>query len=378
MHDRSALGPADVDDATLATMLATLYDAGDAAVAVVASHAEPVDYDLPAITTGGRWWVRGVAAVDGHERDFTLFVKHVHEWSRWRFFASGPPGVRRWGAILGRWRRGAAVYRSDLGSRLPDGLSMPRALGVHPIDDLAYAVWLEVVPSVEVAWDRDRYERAARLLGRLAGSAEVRAVAGIGGHEWDITRYVEGRLRFQVLPALADDGLWQHPLVGPAFGDLRPRLEEAAARVDAIAAELMAMPVLAGHGDACPNNLLVRPDRDGFTLIDFGFFTALPLGFDLGQLLVGEVQLGRGDVSELGARGEACLASYRAGLAEEGVAVDLATLRRAHALQLLLFTGLSSIPFELLGEEPTDALRAMAATRAAIARHSLDLVDQTS
>ena len=68
----------------------------------------------------------------------------------------------------------------------------------------------------------------------------------------------------------------------------------------------------------------------------------------------------------------------RAGLAEEGVAVDLATLRRAHALQLLLFTGLSSIPFELLDEQPTDALRAMAATRAAIARHSLDLLDQTS
>ena len=77
MHDRSALGPADVSDTTLAAMLATLYDAGDAAVTVVSSHAEPVDYELPAITTGGRWWVRGVAAVDGHERDLWILGRRV-------------------------------------------------------------------------------------------------------------------------------------------------------------------------------------------------------------------------------------------------------------------------------------------------------------
>lgn len=112
-------------------------------------------------------------------------------------------------------------------------------------------------------------------------------------------------------------------------------------------------------------------------MIDFGFFMALPVGFDLGQLLVGEVQLGRGDGSDLAERGEACLASYVDGLAAEGLELDLATVRRAHALHLLVFSGLSAIPFEHLDAEPTDALRAMAATRAAIARHALDLVDQT-
>lgn len=375
MPDRSALGPADVPDAVLEAMVARLLGVEQATL--LSSYAETVDYALPAITTGGRWWVRGRVAVEGHEHDFTLFVKHVHEWSRSPFFAELPAEVRPWAAQQVPWRTEGEVYRSDLGDRLPEGLALARAVGVHPIDDLAYAVWLEVVPVEDVAWDLARYERAAFLLGRMAASPAVRALAGIGGHEWDLTRYVEGRLRFQVLPALADDGLWRHPLVAEAFGDLRPRLSAAAGAVDAVAAELMALPVLVGHGDACPNNLLVHPDRDGFTLIDFNFFTALPVGFDLGQLLVGDVQIGRRGADDLGERDEACVASYHRGLAAEGVDVDVAALWRAHALQLLLFTGLSAIPFELLDAPPDDALRATAATRAALARHALDLVDQT-
>jgi len=39
VHDRSALGPADVSDAALAAMVATLYDAGDASVTLVRSSA---------------------------------------------------------------------------------------------------------------------------------------------------------------------------------------------------------------------------------------------------------------------------------------------------------------------------------------------------
>lgn len=377
MHDRSALGAADVSDAALVTMVARLYDAEDADVALVRSRAEVVAYDLPAITTGGRWWVRGAAAVDGRERDFAFFVKHVHEWSRSPFFEMVPPEVREWAAAMVPWRTEGAVYASGLAGLLPDGLTMPRAVGVHDIDDRAYAVWLEVVPAVDASWDLERYRRAAHLLGRFAARPGIRAMARIGSDEWDVRSYVDGRLGHQVLPVLGDEGIWHHPLVAGAFADLRPRLLAAVDRLPALTEELLALPELVGHGDACPNNLLVRPDRDGFTMIDFGFFMALPVGFDLGQLLVGEVQLGRGDGRDLAERGEACLASYVDGLAAEGVELDLATVRRAHAIHLLIFSGLSAIPLEHLEAEPTDALRATAATRAAIARHALDLVDQT-
>ncbi|WP_182376592.1 phosphotransferase [Nocardioides sp. WS12] len=376
MHDRAALGSADVTDESLSSMVAALLGVAISSVAVVDSTAEPVSYDIPAITTGGRWWVSGTAHVDGETRPFRLFVKQVHEWSRSPFFADVPAEMQPWAAQQVPWRTEGAVYRSDLVDHLPPGLAMPRAVGVHDIDDLSYSVWLEVVPIVEVAWDLDRYRRAGKLLGRFAGSRAVRDRANVGGHEWDVSRYVDGRLKFQVLPMLASDDLWHHPLIAGAFADLRPRLDQAAASVDAVAAELMALPVLAGHGDACPNNLLVTTGDD-FTMIDFGFFTALPVGFDLGQLLVGDVQIGLRPADDMAERDTASLTSYVDGLAAEGVDIDEQVVRRAHALQLLLFTGLSALPFELLGAEPTEQVRAMAATRAAIARYSLDLVDQT-
>ena len=376
MHERGTLGPADVSDEVLAGMVADLL--GVDGVELVASRAEEVPYDIPAITTGGRYWVRGAAVVDGDTRDFTLFVKHVHEWSRSALFESVPEDIRSWAARLVPWRTEGAVYRSDLASRLPVGLSMPRSLGVHDIDELSYAVWLEAVPAVPVTWDLDRYRQAAYLLGRFAGSGAVRDLCRVGELDWDVSMYVEGRLAHQVLPVLGSDEVWRHPLVAESFGGLRDRLQTAMEQVPSITAELRGFPVLAGHGDGCPNNLLVRPDRDGFTMIDFGFFMGLPLGFDLGQLLVGDVQLGRHGSHDLAERDAACVAAYHDGLLAEGVEVEVGSVRRAHALHLLLFSGLSSVPFDLLDQEPTPQLRGVAASRAEIGRFSLDLLDATA
>lgn len=378
MHERSVLGPADVSDDQLAAMVARLLGAGDAAsVELRSSRARPVDYALPALTTAARWWVDGTAIVEGRDADYRIFVKHVQEWARSPLFHEVPEEVRAWAAGLVPWRTEGAVYRSDLADRLPEGLAMARPLGVHDIDPGSYGVWLEAVRAVDVAWDLARYRRAAHLLGRFAASTAVRALAGVGGHDWDVSRYVESRLAHQVLPLLGSDEVWRHPLVASSFGPLRGRLLDAAERLPELCAELLGLPLLAGHGDACPNNLLVRPDRPGFTLIDFGFFMALPVAFDLGQLLVGDVQLGRRDALDLAERDEACVRAYADGLAAEGVDLGLPVVRRAHALHLLLFSGLSAIPFELLDAEPTNETRAIAASSAAIARFSLDLLDRT-
>ena len=101
MHDRTLLGPADVDDATLAAMVASSLGARDADVEVLDTHVEEFPYDLPAITTGGRYVVRGTADVDGHRASFAMFVKVVQSWSRSPFFqfvpdkTSGKPGTAR-------------------------------------------------------------------------------------------------------------------------------------------------------------------------------------------------------------------------------------------------------------------------------------------
>jgi hypothetical protein len=194
-----------------------------------------------------------------------------------------------------------------------------------------------------------------------------------------VRHYLYGRLTHQVLPVLRTEEVWQHPIVAPAFdAGLRARLIEAADRVHDYTEELAQCPIGTGHGDACPNNLLVVGDSPDFVLIDFGFWKPLPIGFDLGQLLVGDVQIGKRSSDDLRERDEACLAAYVEGLRAEGSDVPLADVARAHALHLLIFTGLSTLPMEFLEAAPTPELVAMSKERAAIARLSLDLLDQTA
>ncbi len=378
MHDRSALGPADVDDATLTAMVADLLGASPEDVRLLTSSADPVSYDLPALTTLGRTWVRGTATVSGATEDFTFFVKHVQCWTRSEIFAQLPPPLQATAAKNVPWRTEPLAYRSRMHENLPDGLLMPRALGVFDLDELSSAVWMEEIPAVDVTWDLARYEHAAHLLGRFAGSPAMAPFGRVGAFDWTVSAYTDGRLTHQVVPALFDDNVWRHPLVAEAFGDeLRDRLRASGARLRAYTDELETMPTGASHGDACPNNLLVRADRPGFTMIDFGFLHVQPLGFDLGQLLVGDVQIGRRGSEDLVDRAEACLNAYHAGLAAEGVEIPLTQLRRAHALHLMLFTGLSTVPLEHLGGPLTTEKQTLAAERAALARFSLDLLDAT-
>lgn len=376
MHDRSALGPADVPDHVLAGMVADLLGVEEAAV--VESSAAEVDYDLPAITTAGRWWVSGRARTPAGARDFRFFVKHVQSWARSPMFEQVPPELRELAEAGVPWRTEALVYRSDLGSRLPAGLRMPRALAVHDLDERSAAIWLETVPAVDRPWDVGRFGRAAHLLGRMSASPEVAPLADVGGHPFTVRDYFEGRFTYQVLPMLRADDLWRHPLLAP-FGDgLREQMLAAAERMPAYVDELAAAPRLPAHGDACPNNLLATAaDRSGFVMVDFGFWGRLPLGFDLGQLLVGEVQLGRIPASSLAAIDGAIVPAYVEGLRAEGASVPEATVRRVHALQLLLFTALSTLPFEHLDAPPSEQLLALAADRAAITRFGLDLVAAT-
>jgi hypothetical protein len=377
VNDRTVLGPADVDDDELSRMVAELLHADPATVELQNATATEVDYALPAITTAGRYWVRGTARVAGEERPFSLFVKHVQSWARSPFFADVPEEMREMAEAGVPWRTEALVYRSDLRDRLPAGLTMPRALGVFDLDEKSASVWLEEVEARDLPWDQTRFEQAAELLGRMAGSPAVAPFALVGGSTWTLDTYLYGRLMNQVLPMLRAEPLWQHPLIAGAFDDtLRDRLLTAADQAPAYVAELAAFPTATGHGDACPNNLLLT-DEPGFTLIDFGFWHLLPVGFDLGQLLVGDVQLGRRSSADLAERGEACLSAYHAGLVAEGLEIPLDLLRRAHALHLMIFTGLSTLPFEFLEQGLTPELQHLASERAAIARYSLDLLDAT-
>ncbi len=378
MHRREALQGADVTDETLAELVATLVHEPAAEVTVLSSRAEEVAYDLTAITTAGRFWVRGEAVVRGRHQLFCFFVKHVQSWSRSPLFGDVPAEIAAMAEAGVPWRTEPLVYRSDLAGRLPQGLRMPRAVGVFDLDEKSASVWMEEITPVPAQWDVARFTRAAYLLGRLAASPGVRERADVGQFEWTVRDYLSGRLTHQVIPLLRDPAVWAHPLMATAFDDsLRHRLQVAADRAEDLVETLANLPQGAIHGDACPNNLLVSADPDGFVLIDYGFFGVGPIAFDLGQLLVGDVQIGRQPASTLPAIEASVLPSYIEGLRAEGCDIPLDLVRRAHALHLVLFTGLSALPFEHLGTDPTPHLHHVAAERAAIAAFSLDLLDAT-
>ena len=384
---REVLGGDDVTDAELEAMIADLW--GEPAVRLLASTAERVAYDVPSMLTGARTWVRGHADPGTGARPFELFVKRVQHWRHSPMFAFVPPELAAWASTTVPWRSEVLLYGSDLAARLPDGLTMPRALRVEERPDDTAVLWLESVEHDPAPWVADDYARAAYLLGRLSGSPRVAGLADIDPQPWHISYFVEGRLAHTVFPVLADDAVWAHPAVAEHFGDLRSDLGAVAARLDRLAEEYAALPHRASHGDACPNNLMRHVDGTGYTLIDYGFWRPQPVGFDLSQLLVGEIQVGRRDGDDLPELAAACLEAYAAGLAAEGLDVPRHVLRRAHAVSLVLFNGLPSLPVEMLEEETalaevgavTDDFRAAldhwARQRAAIARYSLAVLADT-
>ncbi|MDQ4051933.1 MAG: hypothetical protein M3237_04415 [Actinomycetota bacterium] len=378
MHDRAALGPAEVSDAELTTMVASLLGHDPSEVSLLDSLAERVAYDLPAITTAGRYWVSGTARTPAGDTTYRMFVKHIQAWHHSPLFQQLPPELREAAAAMVPWRTEHLAYRSDLGDRLPEGLSMPRAVGVFELPDDAVVVWLEEVAHPPVPWDLARYRRAARLLGRMAASPRVAVLGNVGETDFTVRDYFTGRLGHQVLPLLRDDGIWHHPLLAATFDtELRDRLRAAADRAEAYVDELLSLPQANAHGDASPNNLLPGPTPDSFVLIDYGFWVRETVGFDISQLVVGDIQIGKRSVADLPELDAACTSAYTAGLHEEGLDIEEAVVARSHALQLLIFTGLSTLPVELLDEPPTPRVEELAASRAALARFSLDLVQAT-
>ena len=291
----AVLGPADVDDTTLTSMVAALLGADPAAVSVESSTVEEFPYDLPAITTAGRYVVSGDALV-GRRADAVRDVRQG------RAVVGALADVRlRPGRDEGA-RRGVGAV-ADRGARLP---LRPRRPAARRADDAPRAGGVRPRREVRVRLARDGSRRragvgrgAVRQGGLPPRPARRQSPGGRARHgrastrsRWRTTR--SDGSQTQVIPMLHDDGIWQHPLVAATFGDeLRDRLRAAAAQVPAYLEEVLALPHTAAHGDACPNNLLTTTDSPDFTLIDYGFWLPMPVGADLSQLLIGDVQIGK-------------------------------------------------------------------------------------
>jgi hypothetical protein len=249
----------------------------------------------------------------------------------------------------------------------------------------------EFVEQEQGHWQLSDYRQAAYLLGRLA--ARRRDGAAVNAGLPDICRvglpgeslrfYTRHRLTQATLPALRDPRLWQHPALQAALqhvGDLGlpEEMRTLADRVPAILDLLGALPQTHAHGDASPQNLLRPAAEPGkLVVIDWGFGDLLPIGFDLGQLLVGLAHAGETDPAELAAIDEAIFPGYLDGLADEDYDVDPRLVRTGYLGGLAVRSALCALPLEQLREPAqTDQQLALFATRLRLTRVMVDLANE--
>ncbi len=230
------------------------------------------------------------------------FVKILQAPWHSAVFATIPAGLRERFAREFPWRGEADFLRS--GFELPPGLRTPAVFRIDELGDDRVAMWLEDVRCADLPWDPPRFERAAYLLGRWAGRRLGRAPGPA------LRILAEGRLHLDAFTRLTSD---DQRALARRVPDLLDRLD--------------ALPQTTGHHDACPQNLLVPCDEpDTFVVIDVGWQCPLPVGSDLGQLLVGPADEGSLPVAALPALRELVLDAYQDGLRAEGHAINRAEI----------------------------------------------------
>jgi hypothetical protein len=337
----------------------------------------PISYDWGSPATAGLWRVdvrvlRQRAAVAAR----LFFVKLLRHPRLWPGLAMLPDEQSRLSFVqYFPWRFELDMYASEIAEALPPGLRMPVLHKVKHADGDHIALWFEFVEQEPGRWRLADYRRAAYLLGRLAArrrdgaavNASLPGICRVGLPGESLRFYARNRLTQWTVPALRDPELWRHPVIEAASRQvadpsLAADMGELADRLPAILDLVAALPQTHAHGDASPQNLL-RPASEPGTLvvIDWGFGDLLPIGFDLGQLLVGLAHTGETDPDELGAIDAAIMPGYLDGLADEGYDVAPGLVRAGYLGGLAVRSALCALPLEQLSgraaARPTRALR---------------------
>jgi hypothetical protein len=338
----------------------------------LAWRLEAVGYDANSPTTGGLHRVR----VDS-DPPRSYFVKLLQSYQHWPLLDLVPPGFRDLALRTDLWRYEADVYSSRLGALLPDGLRLPRLYGVDTLDDDHVLLVLEDVRTAGQEWDLQRFGQAAERLSRLAARltrqdalpSTAQRVPGL------LTRtFYEGFVAPAAVPALLAEDVWASPLLR-GNADLRHDLAELARRAPAVVDALGRRPQLMGHGDACPQNLLIPADRpDELVAIDWSPSGLVAAGDDLGQLLIGNAHAGTLTVELLPELRELVVARYTAGLAAEGRSgIGEADVRFGLDGALTLRNAFLSIPLHRLGESITEELADVFDQRVRLTRYLVGL-----
>ena len=374
----AALGPAELAAAASAAAGRPVPDP--------VAHAVPVGYDWGSPATAGLWRVpvtsNGITAC-------TFFVILVRDIRLWPMLAQLPGEEARAEFIsYYPWHYELDIHESGIAAVLPDGMRTPVLHGVTRPDEDHVGLWWEYIEQRPGGWTLADYRLAARQLGRLAarrqaGAAVNDALPPVARRPSALRFYTGMRVARGVLPALRDGQLWQDPVLREALRqagdpDLPAGMLALGGRLPRLLDALDELPQTYAHGDASPQNLLLPAGEPGtIAVIDWGFGTLLPVGFDLGQLLVGLAHTGEGDLSELAAIDAEIFPAYLDGLACEDYKADPAQVRLGYVGSLAARSALCAIPLELLTGGPADAATlALVTRRLRLTRLMLDLASE--
>lgn len=330
-----------------------------------------------------------LAAPDGTTLEARVFVKELRSAEHWPMLGVVPPELRADFVEGFPWRLEIAAYAGPLRDQLPPGMRLPALYAVEELGSGRAAMWLEDVRQLaDAQWDTARFARAARLLGRMSGRRRygevapiLQAAARFAAPNSALRYLTEGRIKNVFLPVILGDDLWTHATVTAALaaiGDsgLIADLRAWTTRVDELLEYCDTLPLAYAHGDASPQNLLVpAEDPDGFVAIDFGLDCPLPVGHDLGQLLVGLCHAGSLPVGRLPEISSVILAAHAEGLAEEGHRATADQIRGGYLAGLVLRSAFSALPVETLAGPPTDELVELWAQRLRMTRALMELAD---
>lgn len=336
-------------------------------------HVEPIAYQSGSPATGGLARVRGT----GHGRAWSVFVKLVHHPRHWPLLHLVPEQFREELCRTLPWRQELAMWEQPFAGHLPDGLRVPVLYRITELDGERLLLWMEDVDALpDAEWTLDHYRRAARKLGGLAARRSTpQLLAGAGEPGWALRMLVGNRVVRGSVPALAEDGIWAHPLVASMVdARLRDDLRRIAAALPEILDRLDALPQALAHGDASPQNLLVpRGEPDMFVAIDVAFQCPLAIGFDLGQLLVGLAHAGYVEAAALPAIHDVLVPAYVEGMRAYGVDPDTEAVTYGYVGGLAARAALTSLPYETLNAPHTEQLATLWRQRAALTRFLADL-----
>jgi len=392
-HGDDTFGLASPTPAELAQITSAALDR---AIRPAGMRVIPIPYDRGSPATAGLWRVDvSDESVRAPGRDdqapgplsYTYFVKLLRHPRRWPGLVHLPDQATREEFVsFFPWRFELDMYECGIGAVLPAGMRTPRLHHVRRTDEDHLGLWWEFVPERPASWDLADYRRAAFLLGRLA--ARRREGADVNRLLPRVSRqahpsgsslrfFTERRVLRGVLPALRAGRIWDHPLASAALRQARDSALPAdmlalADRLPEVLDMLDRLPQTYAHGDASPQNLLLPAKEPGTVIvIDWGFGSLLPIGFDLGQLLVGLAHAGKSDPSGLRDIDAAIFPAYMEGLAAEDYPADPAQVRAGYIGAVTARSALSALPLELLSrplakEAEAEFLSRLRLTRALI------------